>query len=359
MIKAKRLYGFEPDYAVPPGSTLREVIDSMGMSQTELAMRMGLTVQTISRILSGEQPLSYETANLLELVTGVSAKFWNNLEAQYREQVTKIKALEEQQQELKWLKTIPTKQLISRGFIKHSDEKSVLLRETLAFYGVGSAHAWGRIWEKPAAAARRSQCFETCPGPASAWLRIGEIQAGLVECAPYDKALFRNALLKVRSLTREVPEVFVQKLKDLCSEAGVALALVPEMKNVPWNGASKWLTSKKPMILLSLRGKGEDKFWFSFFHEASHILNDSKKSIRINDGSSDDPAEVRANNFAAEILIPQAKYNKRISRARSKREICQIAKELDIAPGIVAGRYQFLTRKWHFYKDLIRRFVWA
>jgi plasmid maintenance system antidote protein VapI len=31
--------------------------------------------------------ISYETANKLELATGVPARMWNNLEAQYREQM--------------------------------------------------------------------------------------------------------------------------------------------------------------------------------------------------------------------------------------------------------------------------------
>ena len=46
-------------------------------------------------------------------------------------------------------------------------------------------------------------------------------------------------------------------MTKLCAEAGVALALVPEMKKVPWSGATKWLTPNKAMILLNLRGKGE------------------------------------------------------------------------------------------------------
>jgi hypothetical protein len=43
---------------------------------------------------------------------------------------------------------------------------------------------------------------------------------------------------------------------------------------------------------VSLRGKSEDKFWFSFFHEAGHVyLQHSKKELYINDGVADDPLE--------------------------------------------------------------------
>jgi addiction module HigA family antidote len=91
MLTAKKLYGFEPDYAIPPGETLKEVMESLNMSQKELAIRTGLTVQSLNRIFKGNQPISYETANKLELATGIPGCMWKNLEAQYREQLDRLK----------------------------------------------------------------------------------------------------------------------------------------------------------------------------------------------------------------------------------------------------------------------------
>lgn len=42
-MKAKRTLSYRPDYAIPPGETLREVMESLGMTQQELAIRTGLT----------------------------------------------------------------------------------------------------------------------------------------------------------------------------------------------------------------------------------------------------------------------------------------------------------------------------
>ncbi|MBW2122556.1 MAG: helix-turn-helix domain-containing protein [Deltaproteobacteria bacterium] len=350
-------YAFEPDYAVPPGRTLQEVMTSLGMSQKELAKRTGLTVQSLNRIFKGDQPISYETANRLELATGVPASFWNNLEAQYREQLAKINERKRLESELAWLKEIPTSELIQRGVLPAVKDKALLLREVLKFFGVSSVESWRLIWEEPEVAARRSPCFESRPGPASVWIRLGELQAREIECQPFNKTRFKKALKQVRALTRETPEVFEPEMRRLCAEAGVAVALVREMKKVPWNGATKWLTPRKAMILLSLRGKGEDRFWFSFFHEAGHVLYDNKKDLLINDGSQEDPRERRANNFASEFLIP-SRHNNAIRKAQSRTQLLEIADQLDISPGIVAGRYQYLTRKWNYFKDLIRTFEW-
>ena len=91
MLESKKRFGFEPDYAIPPGVTLKEVMESLNMTQKELAIRTDVTVQTLNRIYKGEQPISYETSNKHELATGVPARMWNNLEAQYREQLAKLK----------------------------------------------------------------------------------------------------------------------------------------------------------------------------------------------------------------------------------------------------------------------------
>jgi plasmid maintenance system antidote protein VapI len=82
--KVKKKYSFEPDYAVPPGETLHEVMESLDKTQMELAKRLGVAEQSLIRIFKGEQPITYAMANQLELLTGVPALFLNNLEAQYR-----------------------------------------------------------------------------------------------------------------------------------------------------------------------------------------------------------------------------------------------------------------------------------
>jgi Zn-dependent peptidase ImmA (M78 family) len=109
--------------------------------------------------------------------------------------------------------------------------------------------------------------------------------------------------------------------------------------------------------LLNLRGKSNDLFWFSFFHEAAHVLHDNKKDLYINSGEKDNPIEVRADCFAAEILIP-ASFNKQIKSARSKSALISLAKKIGVASGIVAGRYQHLSKNYRVFNDLKTRFDW-
>lgn len=358
MAKAEKKYGFEPDYAIPPGETLMEFMETRGMKEKELAVRTGLTVMSLNRIFKGEQPISYETANRLELVTDMPASFWNNLEANYRERITKIEEKARLAADLEWLKQIPVNELINRKVIEPVKDKVQLLREVLSFFGVSSVQAWHDLWQNPEFASRRSECFETLPGPTATWLRLGELEALGISTEQYERRKFSRALKTIRSLTRQKSEDFLPAMRALCAESGVALSLIPEMKKVPWNGASKWITKDKAMILLSLRGKSEDRFWFSFFHEAGHILKGSKLKLYINDEKCRDEDELAADEFAANVLIPR-KYDELIASFKTYDQVRDFADELGISPGIVAGRYQYLTGKWNYFRKAQRKFDWV
>ncbi len=352
---------YNPDYAIMPGKSVQEAMESLGYTQKEFAERLDTTPQSLNRIFNEAQPITHEMACKLELVTGTSASYWNNREAIYRERIAKINEKKQLEKDLAWLKGMPIKDLQERGYVVESDDKVELLRSTLQFFGVSSVNAWRELWSKPDnIAAKRSACFETLIGPASAWIRCGEKEAEKISCGEYNKELFIASLKKIRALTCKVnfTEALIETQK-LCAQAGVAFVLVKEIKKVPWSGATKWLKNKA-MIVLSIRGKAEDHFWFTFFHEAGHVVNDNKKYLYINDNAKikTDPREVKADTFAANMLIPKI-YNSRILKAKSSADIMLIANEIEVAIGIVAGRYRKLTGKWKMYNEITRKLEWV
>ncbi len=360
MTARTKTYAYTPDYIVPPGETLRETMESVGITQESLAQRLGLTPQSLHRIFAGDQPIRPETAAKLEMIFGVPARFWNSLQSHYAEALAKrdeqLRLKTEQQERREWMRRFPLSLMKSRGYIPNSKDDTEVYRGLLSFFGIAGGDAWAEIWDTPKVAARRSIHFESNKWHASVWIRQGERIASSMDIAPYDAAKFRKALADIRELTVEAPKQFSTKMQELCANAGVALALVPEIPKVPWNGATKWMLHK-PVIILNLRGKCEDVFWFSFFHEASHVLNDNKRRLYIAD-DSDDPEEVAADRFAAEFLIP-SHYNQQIKAIKSKAEIMSFAKQLRISPGIVAGRCRYLTKRWTHFGGIIRKLEWS
>ncbi len=349
-------FAFEPDYAIAPGETVREVMESLGMTQKEFAMRLDTTVQTLNRIFKAEQSITVEMANKLERVTGVPSSFWNNLESQYRTQLARVREAEEFKAQREWLKKIPVSELEKRGYISKALSFEKKFDAVLGFFGVSSVVAWENTWAKPAVAARRSQCFDRVPHLAATWIRMGELEAQKVACGPTDIKKFRAAMPELRKLTKEYPAVFLPKMKEICKNCGVVLVLVPEFPRLAWHGATKWI-GDTAIIILNLRGKKEDKFWFSFFHEAGHVIKHSKLDFFINDGDKEDQREKEANDFAQFVLFD--KKRDMIAKLRSKEELSAFAEDLGISSGLVAGQYQFITKRYNIYNGLIRHFDWT
>lgn len=69
---------------MPSGVTLLETLETMGMSQAQLAAAIGITEENVSALVKGNEGLSEDTALKLERVLGVDAVFWRNLEQRYR-----------------------------------------------------------------------------------------------------------------------------------------------------------------------------------------------------------------------------------------------------------------------------------
>ena len=322
---------------------------------------MDRPVQVINEIIKGKAPITHESAVVFERVTGVPARMWNNLEANYREQLTKIADRERLAEDCTWLSCIPTLELARRGVIPSGRDRVRQLDAVLRFFGVSSVRQWNEVWMRPGGAFRKSARFEAKPGAVAAWLRLGELEARQIDTAPYEKAKFVEALGSIRKLTTEPPDVFQPGIVEAARRAGVAVVFIPEIKNCPTSGVARWLAPTKALIQLSLRYNTDDQLWFSFFHEAGHVLNDPKKEVFIDDGNSDNERENRANRFAADFLIPPKDARGLPALSQTRPSIEDFAERVGIAPGIVVGRLQkekLLVWNTRLNK-LKRRFEWA
>ena len=133
------------------------------------------------------------------------------------------------------------------------------------------------------------------------------------------------------------------------------MVVVPQVSGAKVNGASRWLSSDHALIQLSLRYKWSDIFWFSFFHEAKHILDETKTPIFINySADDDDDSERRADLFATNTLIPQ-KYSDELKQLKSLQDIKAFADKIGIHPGIVVGRLQHDGLRRHDYGNNLRQ----
>lgn len=331
-----------PDSVTHPGETLNDVLEDRGMSQLELADRTGRPKTKINEIIKGRISITPDTAIQLENVLGIPASFWNNRQKKYDEYIAEKEANTRLVEYYEWYKTMPVNEMIKFRWIDKQTDKTLKVKEMLKYFGINSPSEWNNIWGNPQVAYRQSTCFQKKPEATSVWLRKGELEAQDIHCNKYDKQLFKNTLREIIPLTRENPQNFESKVINLCANAGVAVAFVPSLKGVPVYGITRWINSEKALIQLSLRGKYEDLFWFTFFHEAGHILLHGKKDIFIESKKNESDKEIEADIFAKNLLIPIDKWQNfiQIGKYRIKREVLNFASGLNISPAIIVGRLQ-------------------
>lgn len=338
--------------ATPPGATIKEQIADRNMSQKELALRMGMSEKHISKLVNGEVYLTQDVALRLEMVLGIPAHFWNNLEAIYREKIAKANAENEMDADMEFAKKLPYNGMSKNGWVpetKKPTERVVNLRK---FFEIA---ALGLLREPVVQGIACRRLIETEKGDYAlmAWAQKAKIEARNVETSAINIEKLQGSLQEIRSMTVKNPDVFCPELANLLSSCGIALIYLPHIGGSFLHGAS-FYDGKKIVIGLTVRGKDADRFWFSLFHELAHVLYGHIGKADITEAD-----EASADAFAREILIPEESYMEFVSgQDFSKSAVIDFAKEMGIDTGIVVGRLQkegLIPYSW--YNDLKTKYV--
>jgi HTH-type transcriptional regulator / antitoxin HigA len=367
---------FAPDYASPPGALLDAVLDALDLTQSDLADRTGLSTKYVNQIIKKHVTITAETAVRLEAATDVPADTWMRLEAQYRAEAARAERRRGLQAWVHWLRQFNLPELRQRGVVRSAGDDADVVDDLLRFFGISSPDSWERVWQSSLTRFRRSPSFKPELAATTVWLRIGQRKASALQTDRYDAEALLNLLPKLRRLTLLEPAEGLEQLPKLSARAGVAVVYSTEVSRCRASGATWWASPHKAVVLLSNRGKREDRLWFSFFHELGHLLRHAKRDTYIDqngpeteappwedsapvsgfidDGSRDSALELEADNFASSTLIPDPVIAQ-LTTIRSEANIETLAHSIGVAPGIVAGRWQFETGNYSRFNSLRRK----
>ena len=331
------------DLAIPPGEFLLEVAGDLGISQADLARRMGRPPQAINEIIKGEKVITSETALQLEQVLAVPAHIWTGLEAEYQLVKARHQETEALEHEVPVLDRFPYRDMARLQWVIKTRDKLKQVQALRHFFGVASLHNLEGV-KAYRPAFRQAVKSESSPEALAAWLRRGEAEARHIDTQPYNEQRLKTELANMRLFSTQAPKDFLPRLHTVLAQCGVGFVLQKHLPKTYVNGATFWLASNKAVLIMSLRGSWADIFWFSLFHEIGHIVLHDRRHTFLED-TADDPQwktqEQEADTFARDTLIPPAQY----ARFRTRHELTTVAirafaADLGIAPGIVVGRLQ-------------------
>ncbi len=335
---------FKPDIVFHPGETLAEKLEELKMGPKEFAIRTGKPEKTIIAIIKGDSSLTSEMAVLFESILKIPADFWLRKQFRFEEYKAREKRALAIESAKDWAKCFPIADMVKCGWISVQTKAEEKVAVLFNFFGVSSPEAWENYFfnQQLKVAFRISLAHTKEPHAISAWIRQGEIQASKLNCGTYSEVNFKKALKDIKTIIANQPDDFFEQLQKMCLACGVKVVYTPCIKKAPLSGATRWIDDN-PLIQLSGRYKVNDRFWFTFFHEAGHILLHGKKDIFLEDieySEADLKKEAEANDFAVEWTFSNEEEKEVLnSKPLTIESIEGFAKKFNTHPAMIISRF--------------------
>lgn len=338
-----------PQSVPHPGIDLSEKLSELGMGPKEFAIRADKPEKTITAILNGESSITPDMAVQFENVLKIPAHFWINRQRSYDEYLARVRREKVIDEAVPWSKYFPISDMVKKGWLPQLNSPNEKAASLLSFFSFSTHKAWEDYYfnRELKVAFRISLAHSKDSYSISAWLRKGEIQAAQINSKGYSEKDFRISLTALKKIMAEHPADFFKKLKEVCLNAGVKVVYTPCLPGSPISGATRWINDN-PLIQLSGRFKRNDSFWFTFFHEAGHILLHGKKDIFLEDvkyKDYDDEKEKEANDFAVKWTLNVDQEKEILNNDRlTPEDVVAFSKKFGTHPGIIIGRLHHLKK---------------
>lgn len=339
--------------ATPPGATIKEQLINRRMRQKEFALRMDMSEKHISKLINGEVQLTIDMAMRLEIVLGITAQFWLNLEAKYREKIAKINAESEMESDIKIAKLFPYNEMAKNGWVAETKKDIDRVQNLRKFFEVVKLDLLNDTLV-PKIAYRRLGNSDSTDYLLLAWAQKAKDEARQIETKSVNLEELPEIMMDIRKMTKENPNIFCDKLTSLLANYGIATVFLPHIKGSFLHGAT-FYDGNKIVMGLTVRGKDADRFWFSLYHELAHIVYG-----HINEQSIiSDKEEKLADEYAQDALIPRDYFERFVVEENFSRDaIIKFANDVGIDEGIVVGRLQKEKYvKYDRYNDLKSKYV--
>lgn len=351
---------YSPNWISPPGKTIKDILADKAINIKLFAEYINQDLTSVDELLLGKKPINHEIAEKLAITIGASKEFWLNRQSQYEEAIKFLTYSPLNQPLISWVKSLPVAEMMKYRWIENFHSNIEKAFACLNFFNVDSVDEWNNKNQLLLARStfRQSLKFNQDYFATVTWLRKGELIANSIQTKPWSESLFKEKLIEIRVLTREEsPKIFLPLLIKTCADCGVAVSIVKTVEGCRASGATRFLHPSKAMMILSFRYLTDDQFWFTFFHEAGHLL--LHKDRVIVEGYEDESLEKEANEFAENILIPRENLSEFLKLGQDYKDIIRFARKLGVSRGLIVGQLQKQGLiSFQKFNDLKYRFNW-
>ena len=317
-----------------PGVYIKDSLETMNMTSKEFSLRTGISERTLSAIINEKGNITFEVAYKLATFFDSSVDLWMNLQNQYDLYLLETEKEKEINDDWELIKGIK-KYLLEQNYICAEDSKKDIVDKTRKLIGVNSLSL---LNVKDPFVCFREQHYkkENNYFYQNFWIALALNEARKKMANNFNKEKILSSIKEIRSMTVNKPDIFYPRLVKIMSECGISFVFLPYLPKSNIYGATKWFSRNNVMLAISNRGERADLFWFTLFHELSHLLMEHRRETLISFSNVND---FEADRMAFEMLIPKKEWDPFIKKGiYTIDSIERFSRKIGILPLIVLGR---------------------
>lgn len=350
-----------------PGYFIREQMEFRSWTQEDLSEVLGITIKHLNKILRDKQPVTLEMAKIFGEVFDTSAKYWINLDTDFRLWLKQEKTKKEKDAEIRAAiyERMPVQDMVRKEWLKKSESVEELTDQVILFW------KWEKLnfdWlDKNILPflTRKSKAFNQFNASyAATWYQMARNVAENYSVPEYNKVALEKLYDQLYTFTTST-EGIADFLIEL-NKAGVIFFVLPHLQKTYLDGAA-FLKGKTPVIVFTGRYKRIDNFWFTITHEIAHVLRHLGKHTpfvldNLKDGERNE-IEDEANALAAEKLkhTEIEKYLSPYLHYLSAAKVEECAANYQIHPSIIIGKLahdnKISYRNIHLFNNNVLEYI--
>ena len=334
------------------GSYLKDYLEYNNISQSEFAIRMGITQKHMNEILNGKTNITLEMVGNIERLTEIDSSFIINIE---NDRKIKEKILDKFETEENIKKVIIKEYYINElkknKWIKFKDETNILqvCVDLLNFLKIKDFDVIDKL-EKQVLFKKTGTDFKKL----ALWIAHCDemIQNEEIEQYNHYNLMFLIKDLKEYSYERGLN---IEDIKQILNKYGIYFVCEKAITGTKVRGCFK-VKGKHPTIYVTDNYAGKASFFFELFHELGHCksdYNEAKNKVII-DGNEE--KEKKADKFALNTMVDEDIWNEIIKGDLLEKTLLEISKKYKIPMSFITGRLA-KTNKIKYNSVLYKKYL--
>ena len=322
------------DFMVNFGMYLKDYLEFKNISQTEFAMRMGITQKHMNELLNGKTNVTLEMAANIERLTGINSSFIISVENTKKMSDKIIKDYGDLQNVKKMLtEEYHISELKKNKWLEFKDETNVIQEciDILNFLKIKDFDVIDKM-EEQVLFKKTGTDFKKI----ALWIAHCDEKTKDQKVNEYNSYNF-NFLIGDLKEEANKEGINIENIQNLLNCYGIYFACEKAMTGSKIRGCFK-VRGKQPAIYITDNYAGKDSFYYELFHELGHCksdYNEAKNKVII-EGSKQQ--EERADTFAINTMISQEEWNIINKSKYTEQELLKISQENNIPMSFIVGR---------------------